>query len=63
METEIIASRNVIDQLLADQYGASICPGKSKTKNQIYFGIDVTLATLTNATDEGTKDYLYGWDC
>jgi len=61
METEIVASRNVVDQLFADQYDTSLCPGKPKPiKPDLFLETDRTLATTE---EETTKDYVYGWDC
>jgi prenylcysteine oxidase/farnesylcysteine lyase len=50
METEIIASRNVVELLLNEAFGTGICgPKPAKEAN----------TTLT----ENPTDFVLGWDC
>ncbi|TFY56537.1 hypothetical protein EVG20_g8889 [Dentipellis fragilis] len=52
METETLASRNIVDWLLREEFGAAICPAKP--------------ADADSAEPEPrpkAKDFVYGWDC
>jgi prenylcysteine oxidase / farnesylcysteine lyase len=51
METETIASRNVVDLLLNEAFGTGICGPKVSSQ-----GADETL------TGDPT-DFVLGWDC
>ena len=50
METETIASRNVVDLLLHDEYNAGICPAAAEDED---------------AAEAGVHDekFVLGWDC
>jgi hypothetical protein len=47
METETIASLNVVDLLLTDHYGRGVCGNKADEGH-------------AKATSE---DFIFGWDC
>lgn len=47
METETIASRNVVDLLLHDEYNAGICPAAAADKDAGAHG----------------ENFVLGWDC
>ena len=49
METETIASRNVVDLLLHDEYNAGICPVVAEDED-----------TAAGVHDE---KFVLGWDC
>ena len=49
METETIASRNVVELLLQEQYNAGLC------KTQDAEGVE--------PVKEKGEDFVYGWDC
>ena len=49
METETIASRNVVELLLQEQYNAGLC----KTQD----------AEGDEPVKEKGEDFVYGWDC
>lgn len=50
METETIASRNVVDLLLHEEFGSGIC--------------GALLSGTENATQTTTPvDFVLGWDC
>ena len=51
METETIASRNVVDLLLNEAFGTGICGPKLSTQEA-----NETLA-------EYPADFVLGWDC
>jgi prenylcysteine oxidase/farnesylcysteine lyase len=54
METETIASRNVVDLLLNEEFGSGICGPR----------IDGSADSDSNsekATED--KDFVLGWDC
>lgn len=55
METETISSRNLVDLLLNDEFGSSIC------------GQTISASSEENQTTEtsslGVKDFVFGWDC
>lgn len=52
METETVASRNVVDLLLNEEFGSSICGQRiaGSTKGDVATGI-------------ADKDFVIGWDC
>ncbi|KAF9066052.1 Prenylcysteine lyase-domain-containing protein [Rhodocollybia butyracea] len=52
METETVASRNVVDLLLNEEFGSSICGQRisGSTKGDV-------------ATAAADKDFVLGWDC
>jgi len=52
METETIASRNVVDQLLREQFNSSICGYSTSDPDVLY-----------NDTQSHPNDFVYGWDC
>jgi len=47
METEIISSRNIVDELLQEEFDASIC----------------TLTPPDSSTPRDDSSFVYGWDC
>lgn len=49
METETIASRNVVSLLLGDLYNAAICK--------------VDPDTVDEKAEAANESYVYGWDC
>jgi prenylcysteine oxidase/farnesylcysteine lyase len=49
METETIASRNVVDLLLNEEFGSGIC------------GNRIGATELMTRKEE--KDFVLGWDC
>lgn len=49
METETIASRNVVDLLLHDEYSAGVCPAAAVDED-------------TSAEVHDNK-FVFGWDC
>jgi len=49
METETIASRNVVDLLLHEEFGTGICGAQ--------------LSGTENMTQAVSSDFLLGWDC
>jgi len=51
METETIASRNIVDWLLKEEYDASICAPSKSTDNS------------TESTPLHDENFVYGWDC
>ncbi|KAI0043887.1 FAD/NAD(P)-binding domain-containing protein [Auriscalpium vulgare] len=51
METETVASRNVVDLLLAEEFDAAICPPRAASAN----------GTEARAKDD--ESFVYGWDC
>lgn len=58
METETIASRNVVDLVLNEEFGSSICgprisPSTPRplTLREVYF------------MHEEEEDFTFGWDC
>ncbi|KAG5646044.1 hypothetical protein DXG03_004467 [Asterophora parasitica] len=53
METETIASRNVVDLLLKEEFGSSICGSPLSATD---------LPEDHNATSSD-KEFVYGWDC
>jgi prenylcysteine oxidase/farnesylcysteine lyase len=54
METETVASRNVIDLLLNEEFQTSVCRARilGSEKN-----------TTVPLTLENEQDFVYGWDC
>ena len=54
METETIASRNVIDLLLNEEFQTSVCGARisGSEKN-----------TTLPLTLENEQNFIYGWDC
>jgi prenylcysteine oxidase/farnesylcysteine lyase len=48
METETVASRNVVDTLLHDHFGSGVCGPRD--------------AERASAADAG-PDFVLGWDC
>ena len=51
METETISSRNVVELLMQEEYGASICkPAENST-------------TVQKSERGENKDFVYGFDC
>ncbi|KAI8973130.1 Prenylcysteine lyase-domain-containing protein [Trametes punicea] len=52
METETIASRNVVDLLLKEQFNAGLC--------KLSYTPGAQVAGAANSTNE---DFVYGWDC
>jgi len=54
METETIASRNVVDLLLSEEFGSSICGGRIGDSPQ---------KDGQKHTSRDQADYVYGWDC
>lgn len=56
METETIASRNVVDLLLNEQFNSSICGSKLPAADN-----DGQATQLTDSQNE--DDFVYGWDC
>ena len=61
METETIAARNVVELLMQEEFGASICNTKSEpspdpdNKNE--------KGKKEKTKDEPDKKFIYGWDC
>ena len=55
METETISSRNVVDLVLNDEFGSSIC-GQTISASS-----EEQQTTETSSPD--TKDFVFGWDC
>lgn len=53
METETIASRNVVDLLLQEQFNASICKPSA----------DTDPAEDAPAPKAEPADFVLGWDC
>ena len=49
METETIASRNVVDLLLHDEYNAGICPASAADED--------------SAVEKHDEKFVLGWDC
>ncbi|KAF7320038.1 Prenylcysteine lyase [Mycena kentingensis (nom. inval.)] len=49
METETLSSRNIVDLLLQEHFGASICGRKEDDG--------------TDTTKKDADEYIYGWDC
>lgn len=49
METETLASRNVVDLLLNDEFGSSIC------------GQRISATTKEAAVSD--EEFVLGWDC
>ncbi|KAH8079076.1 FAD/NAD(P)-binding domain-containing protein [Cristinia sonorae] len=54
METETIASRNVVSLLLDDLYNAAICKPAAE---------DVESTMTTIKTSKPDEEFVYGWDC
>ncbi|KAI6136960.1 Prenylcysteine lyase-domain-containing protein [Pisolithus sp. B1] len=54
METETIASRNVVDLLLHEEFGSGIC-GSQLSGPETGEG--------DASRDEGSEDFVLGWDC
>jgi prenylcysteine oxidase/farnesylcysteine lyase len=54
METETIASRNVVDLLLNEEFNSGVCGSR----------ISASEATQYHPTQEASfKDFVIGWDC
>ena len=51
METETIASRNVVELLMQEEFNASICTSPEPPTEG---GLD---------DQDKPKDFIYGWDC
>ncbi|EJD55206.1 FAD/NAD(P)-binding domain-containing protein [Auricularia subglabra TFB-10046 SS5] len=60
METETIASRNVVELLLQEHFKSSICPTKSAV--EATEGLEGAQATEPPATSV-PADFVQGWDC
>ncbi|RDB28429.1 Farnesylcysteine lyase [Hypsizygus marmoreus] len=56
METETIASRNVVDLLLNEEFGSSICGSRISPS-------DADEAHTAGQTTSNDKDFVIGWDC
>ena len=54
METETIAARNVVELLMQEEYGASICKSAPAP--------ETPPETKKKAGDK-EKEFIYGWDC
>ena len=55
METETIASRNVVDLLLDEEFGSSICGSLiSDSETSVH-------ENVTRVSESG--DFVLGWDC
>lgn len=52
METETLASRNVVDWLLKEEYDAAICPPKTSDEEG-----------GAPAQEKAKGPFVYGWDC
>jgi prenylcysteine oxidase / farnesylcysteine lyase len=50
METETISSRNVVELLMQEEYGASICKPAENS-------------TTVEKSKEENNDFVYGFDC
>ncbi|KAF8634484.1 hypothetical protein AX15_000922 [Amanita polypyramis BW_CC] len=57
METETIASRNVIDLLLNEEFQTSICGTKSSGGE-----VNASVPSQTSLEND-QREYVYGWDC
>lgn len=55
METETLASRNVVDWLLKEEYDAAICPPKTYVTSDEEGGVPVQ--------EKAKGGFVYGWDC
>ena len=47
METETLASRNVVDLLMREKFNSSICPLDEEKREE----------------GSGHAEFVYGWDC
>ena len=54
METETVASRNVIDLLLNEEFQTSVCGARASGSEK---------NTTLPLTLENEQDFVYGWDC
>ena len=50
METETIASRNVVELLMREQFDAGLCKPSVTEAGE-------------PATERRNEDFVYGWDC
>lgn len=55
METETIASRNVVDLLLHEEFGSGICGSLISGSEEI--------GMRENATHVDSDGFVLGWDC
>lgn len=55
METETIASRNVVDLLLKEEFNSSICESKSSAADSD--------SQESQTTSSHNQEFVYGWDC
>lgn len=55
METETIASRNVVDLLLHEEFGSGIC-------GPLISGTDTSARENATRLSE-SSDFVLGWDC
>ena len=52
METETLASRNVVEMLMRDVFDAGLCPTRVAEDGE------------SEVTEKGDADaFVYGWDC
>ncbi|THH12832.1 hypothetical protein EW146_g7327 [Bondarzewia mesenterica] len=71
METETIASRNVVEQLLREEYGTSLCaPVANETVAPVNETGTAEQVVVENVEEEEQSqpqpdavDFVYGWDC
>lgn len=59
METETVSSRNVVDLMLNDEFGASIC-GRSIAATEHE---EQSAEKVLSVSQDAAEDYAYGWDC
>ena len=60
METETISARNVVDLLLNERFGSSICGRRLSAHAEEDSDASAQVPLSSTNTD---KDFVYGWDC
>jgi prenylcysteine oxidase/farnesylcysteine lyase len=64
METETLASRNVVDLLFEKQFAAGICPPDAELSPPDNVGADLTGKKMkVGWGGAGADGLIYGWDC
>ncbi|KAG9223147.1 hypothetical protein PLEOSDRAFT_1111305 [Pleurotus ostreatus PC15] len=60
METETISARNIVDLLLNERFGSSICGRRLSAHAEEDSGTSAQAPLSSSNTD---TDFVYGWDC
>lgn len=64
METETVASRNIVDLLLQDKFDSGICGARvaKRERETPITWVDAAVWMWQKATAKA-DEFVYGWDC